>query len=112
MRLDMTMQHKRPGINNLVPHRQPSGSIKRRQKRIPVPRVLEIERSRLRLDRLGRRLPLPLPGIAADNVRFVAVLVHAVRELDGLGGGPADLEDQVHPGAVFGRESQVLVFGG
>lgn len=111
MRLDMTMQQERAGIDDLIPDRQPSGPIEPRQEVIPIPRVVEIETARLLFDGVVHGSPIPLAGVPADDVRLVAVLVHGMRELDGFGGGPADLEDEVDPGAVFGAEDEIGVFG-
>lgn len=111
MRLDMTMQQKRAGIDDLITHRQPSGPFVARQEIIPIARIDEIEALRLRLDGVVHARPIPLAGVGADDVGLVAVFVHGMRELDGFGRGPADLEDEVDPGAVFGAEHEAGVFG-
>ena len=107
----MAMQQKRPRVNDLVPDGDPGRPIEARQEIIPVPRIIEIEVGGHSRHRGVDIRPVPLPRGAADDIRLVAVLVHGVGELDGLGGGPADLEDQVDPGAVFGAQGELGVFG-
>ena len=111
MRLDVTVQQKRPGVDDLVPDGQPRGSIEPGQEIIPIPWVVEVEAARLDFDGLVNRGPIPLPRVAADDVRFVAMFVHRVRELNRFGRGPTDLEDEIDPGAVLGGESEIGVFG-
>ena len=111
MRLDMAMQQPGAGVDDLVADGDPGGPLIVGQKVIAVPGFVEVEAAGLFVDGGVDGRPFPLAGIGANDVGLVAVLVHRVRELDRLGRVPADLEDQVHPRAVFRPQREVRVFG-
>ena len=48
---------------------------------------------------------------AADDIRFVAVLVNRVRRLSRCRWGEFNLEDDVNPGVVFGADGEVRIEG-
>ena len=85
MHLQMTMQQERPGVNNLMPNRQPTGPCirSRRDKGIPDLRIAQVETLRDVFHRFSDGGVIKGSFSLADDEEFVGVFVDGMRWLDG-----------------------------
>ena len=85
MHLQMTMQQERPGVNNLMPNRQPTGPCirSRRDKGIPDLRIAQVETVRDVFHRFSDGGVIKGSFSLADDEEFVGVFVDGMRWLDG-----------------------------
>ena len=110
MRLDVTMQQERSGVDHLIPDRHPRRRAVRRGRGEPISQwgVNEVEVLRDHGRGFGDGAPVPGADALADDEGFVGVFVDGVRG----GDGAEDLDHDVDPGAVGGGDGEVGVLRG
>ena len=113
MRLDMAVQVKRAGVDDLVPECDPCRSLQhaRRVEAISQRRRLQVEAAGYHFHCIGDAAVVEGAGAGADQVAFVAVLVDRVGRLSGRGVVEVDLKDDIDPCVVLCPDDEGRIVG-